>query len=61
MAALLSVTEEERRRLIELYATERLGSAEYIDANRALDEKVARVKRERAELAGNSSPQARLR
>jgi DNA invertase Pin-like site-specific DNA recombinase len=48
--------EDERRRLIELYATERMEAAEYIEANRALDEKLARLKRERNELAADIRP-----
>ena len=55
--------EDQRRRLIEHYAMDRLPSKEYIDANRALDEKLARLKREKAEIAADigdahASPEA---
>ena len=48
--------EEDRKRLIELYACERLGSRAYIEANRELDAKLARLKREKREIAAGVLP-----
>jgi hypothetical protein len=52
----MTAIEDERRRLIELFATERLGSVEYVEANRALDEKLAWLKEQRAEIAKGIRP-----
>ena len=48
--------EEDRKRLIELYACERLESRAYIEANRELDAKLARLKREKREIAAGVLP-----
>ena len=48
--------EEDRKRLIELYACERLESRAYIEANRKLDAKLARLKREKREIAASVLP-----
>jgi hypothetical protein len=48
--------EEGRKRLIEMYACERLESREYIEANRELDPKLARLKREKREIAAGVPP-----
>jgi site-specific DNA recombinase len=52
----LVAIEEDRKRLIELYACERLESREYIEANRELDAKLARLKREKREIAAGVPP-----
>ena len=52
----LVAIEEDRKRLIELYASERLESREYIEANRELDAKLARLKREKREIAAGVLP-----
>ena len=48
--------EEDRKRLIELYASEGLESREYIEANRELDAKLTRLKREKREIAAGVLP-----
>jgi hypothetical protein len=48
--------EEDRKRLIELYASEQLESRAYIEANRELDAKLARLKREKREIAEGVQP-----
>src|SRR5271165_3236396 len=52
----LVAIEEDRKRLIELYASERLESRAYIEANRELDAKLARLKREKREIAAGVLP-----
>jgi hypothetical protein len=52
----LVAIEEDRKRLIELYACERLESRAYIEANRELDAKLARLKREKREIAAGVLP-----
>ena len=47
---------EDRKRLIELYACERLESRAYIEANRELDAKLARLKREKREITAGVLP-----
>jgi site-specific DNA recombinase len=59
VAAHIVAIEDERRRLIELYASDRMKASEYIDANRALDWKLARLKRERADLSEGIHPHRR--
>jgi site-specific DNA recombinase len=50
--------DDERRRIIGLYATEEMGGEEYIAANRALDKDLERLIREKTRLAGSlRSPQ----
>ena len=51
VAGAIRVLEEERRRLIGLYAAEQMAGDEYITANRALDRDLERLTREKAELA----------
>ena len=46
----------DRKRLIELYASEQLESRAYIEANRELDAKLARLKREKMEIAAGVLP-----
>jgi hypothetical protein len=48
--------DEDRKRLIELYASERLESRAYIEANRELDAKRARLTREKREIAAGVLP-----
>ena len=52
----LVAIEEDRKRLIELYASEQLESRAYIEANRELDAKLARLKREKREIAAGVLP-----
>jgi hypothetical protein len=52
----LVAIEEDRKRLIELYASEQLESRAYIEANRKLDAKLARLKREKREIAAGVLP-----
>ena len=52
----LVAIEEDRKRLIELYASERLESRAYIEANRELDAKLARLKREKRDIAAGVLP-----
>ena len=52
----LVAIDEDRKRLIELYACERLESRAYIEANRELDAKLARLKREKREIAAGVLP-----
>jgi hypothetical protein len=47
----LVAIDEDRKRLIELYACERLESRAYIEANRELDAKLTRLKREKRDIA----------
>src|SRR5262249_11365416 len=50
--------DEERRRIIELYAREEMGGEEYIAAHRALDKELGRLIREKTRLAASlRSPQ----
>jgi site-specific DNA recombinase len=50
IAGQTNILDERRRRLIDMYATERMTREEYTDASRALDEDIVRLKRERAKL-----------
>jgi hypothetical protein len=43
-----NILDERRRRLIEMYARERMTREEYTNASRALDEDIVRLKRESA-------------
>jgi hypothetical protein len=51
VAAHIKGLDDERRRLIGLYAAEQIGGEEYIAANRALDKDLERLSRRKAELA----------
>jgi hypothetical protein len=44
--------DDERRRVIERYATERMVAEDYVNRNLALDKALNRLKREKAEVAG---------
>jgi site-specific DNA recombinase len=58
VAGHIKFIDEERRRIIDLYAKEQIGGEEYIDANRALDKDLERLIRRKAELAASlQSPQ----
>jgi hypothetical protein len=50
-AGLLKLLDDERRRIIGLYAQEQMGGEEYIAANRALDKDLERLTHRKAELA----------
>jgi site-specific DNA recombinase len=51
IAGEIRTLDEERRRLIELYAAEQMAGETYIAANRAMDRDLERLTREKAELA----------
>jgi hypothetical protein len=51
VAGHLKLLDDERRRIIGLYAQEKMGGEEYIAANRALDKDLERLTRRKAELA----------
>jgi len=51
VAQQIKFIDDERRRIIGLYAHEQMGGEEYIAANRALDKDVERLTRRKAELA----------
>jgi hypothetical protein len=51
VAARIGQLDKERRQLIDHYATDQMTGEEYISANRALDEKLERLAREKAKLA----------
>jgi hypothetical protein len=51
VAAHIKGLDDERRRLIGLYAAEQIGGEEYITANRVLDRDLERLTRRKAELA----------
>ena len=50
IAGAIRALDEERRRLIGLYAAEQMAGDEYITANRALDRDLERLTREKAKL-----------
>jgi site-specific DNA recombinase len=51
VAGHIKLLDDERRRIIGLYAHEQMGGEEYIAANRALDKDLERLRRRKAELA----------
>jgi site-specific DNA recombinase len=51
IAGQIKVLDDERRRIIDLYAAEKMAGDEYITANRALDKDLERLIRAKAELA----------
>jgi site-specific DNA recombinase len=51
VARKIGALDQERRQLIERYAADQMTGDEYISANRALDEKLERLVREKAKLA----------
>ena len=51
VARRIGALDQERRELIDRYATDQITGEEYIAANRALDEKLERLVREKAKLA----------
>lgn len=52
VAGQIKVLDDERRRIIGLYAAEQMAGEEYVHANRVLDKDVERLTRAKAELAG---------
>jgi site-specific DNA recombinase len=53
VARRIGVIDQERRQLIDRYAADQMTGDEYISANRALDEKLGRLVREKAKLAAS--------
>jgi hypothetical protein len=51
VARKISTLDQERRQMIDRYAADQMTGEEYISANRALDEKLERLVREKAKLA----------
>jgi hypothetical protein len=51
VARKISTLDQERRQMIDRYAADQMTGEEYITANRALDEKLERLVREKAKLA----------
>ena len=57
VAKKMSALDEDRRQMIDKYAADQMTGEEYIAANRALDQKLERLVREKAKLAALRSPQ----
>jgi hypothetical protein len=58
IAGQIKVIDDERRRIIELYAAEKMAGEQYITANRTLDKDLERLIRAKADLAATlRSPQ----
>lgn len=51
IARMISALDEDRRQMIDRYAADQMTADEYIAANRALDQKLERLVREKAKLA----------